>query len=218
MMKRKDRCNLNTKLNAERAHKLAIDSLHYLMQFMPDPVILRKTFTAKPYTFPEVEGLCKSRTWSVEDRVAVTMCFMNCSKFGGNIAAEGTLAKAIRKYLPEGILLSPEWFNNEKRIRCKEVAEAVEEFRDWYDQYMLTIENLLSSLYLDVGDRNGKQFIEVLQRRFRANWNPNSMAFKASFESKKEASNDEAPKDEGYKVSFTFTTMEGHPIPEEAKL
>lgn len=207
-MTKTERCNLNSKLLADKAHKLAIDSLTYLMTYMPEPVILRKTYSAKPYTFPEVKGLCKSRTWSVEERVAVTMCFMNCSKVGGNVAAEGTLAKALKRYLPEGILLSAEWFKNEKRIRCKEVNEAVTAFRDWYDQYMLNIENILTGMYLECGDRSGRQFIEVLQRRFRANWNPNSVAFKASLEKKVEnPTTDEANPTGPVTVSFNFEVV-----------
>ena len=213
-MNRKEICNLNSKRIAEKAHKLAIDSLNYLIKNFPDPVILRKTYTAKPFTFPEVKGLCKSRTWSVEERVAVTMCFMNCSAKGmGNVGTEGFLAKSIRQYLPEGILLSPEWFNNEKRIRCKEVNEAVTAFRDWYDQYMLKIENILTELYLECGDRSGRHFIEVLQRRFRANWNPNSIAFKASMEKKVEEPTEDKDKTvQPTTVSFNFEVVSRNDI------
>lgn len=198
-----------TKQNADKAHRKAIVSLRYIRKYFPPPVMPGKNSCISTYKFPKVVGVTGGRTltrFELEDITALALT----STQPANNDGVAIFARRIRKYLPDAILFSPEWFNNEKRIVDETVRQEVELTRIWFEDYMADLESIFTRFYLAIGERTGAQYLKVLERRFRKNWNVSSsnLSVKASMA---ETANEEEERIKN--VTFNFEVVTGGDTP-----
>lgn len=196
--------------NAAKVNAKTVKSLNYLMKNWPDPCVNLNLYPVKEVTLPKVVALTGGRKLSVGDIYSFTMRIIsmgNQHRPDFQYSAQ-TFLKAVKPFLPSGLLINSDWANTKNRKKDPEVLEAMLQFEEWVSDYCTNIEAGLVGLYLATGDRNGAAYIKVLEKRFRANWNTNSTALR--FEGRTEVaegnkSNDEKPKTTA--VSFVFETV-----------
>lgn len=186
-----------TKAMADKNHRKFILSAAYIMKNMPSPAVINRAGMAKPHTFPAQPGLCSSRDLTAIEVHAMTMAMIvNAPTNRTDLQYScQTFLKAIKPYLPVGVVVNSDWANFRTRNctepTCIKVADALEEYAK---DYFGCIEASLASLYLSTGDRSGAQFIKVLERRFRDHWNASnssSINLSAAIGGKKSEEEDE---------------------------
>ena len=200
-----------TKAMAAKNHRKFIMSARYLMKHMPEPVVTYRSANANSHQWVKQVGLTVGRTLSALDVQDLTMrMIVNANQMRTDLQAScQTFLKAVKPYLPPSLMISCDWSNFRKRS-CSDpkVAEVADELEDFAADYFKKIESQLACLYLNVGDRNGAQYLKVLERRFRENWNVNAgMYSKVEVKTEKEA---EGKEKEANVVTFEFTTVESH--------
>jgi len=196
-----------------KAHRKFIMCARYIMRYMPEPCISPRGITCRDYEFPAQPGLTKGKKLRAHDRIMLTMTIVtrngNSTNNWQHYAYPQSFLKAIRGYLPEEVIPNIDWSNFVNRAGSNEdLKPVVAEFEDFVDEYMNKIETLLAASYLESGDKSGKQYLEVLSRKFRlSGWNTNPTTVR--FNAKAEVPGTEAESEESKPtvVTFNFETV-----------
>ena len=201
-----------TKANAAKAHRKFILSARYLMKYMPEPVVVSRSAHAIAHSWPKQIGLTVGRTISALDVQDLTMrMIVNANQRRTDLQEScQTFLKAVKPSLPPSLTINSDWSNFRKRY-CTDpkVEEVANELEDFAIEYFRKIEAQLASLYLNVGDRNGAQYLKVLERRFRENWNVNSGMY-AKVNVTNEKATEEGEEKETNSITFEFNTVEAN--------
>lgn len=195
-----------------KAHRKFIMCARYIMRYMPEPCISPRGITCRDYDFPAQPGLTKGKKLRAHDRIMLTMTIVtrngNRTNSWQKYAYPESFLKAIRGYLPEEVIPNIDWSNFVNRAGSSEdLKPVVAEFEDFVDDYMNRIETLLAASYLESGDKFGKQYLEVLSRKFRiSGWNTNPATVR--FNAKAEVpSTEEKEEPKSTTVTFNFETV-----------
>jgi len=198
----KEVARANSKALATRANNKAINSMRYVMQNFPYPIF--KTVSSNGVNWPVRVGLTRGGTLTGYERCAMTMCCVTINDNGPGNDGPAQFCRRVKRFLPKGVLLSPEWFDHQSRLKNPKVSEVVDEFREWFKSYLEDCQTELATQYMYSGDRVGSHFLKVLERRFRENWNP---SYQINMEAKVSGKIDTT-------VNFNFDTIEGHEMPD----
>lgn len=198
----KETARANGKACVARANNKAINSMRYVMANFPYPIF--KTVSSNGVNWPIRVGLTRGGTLTGYERCVMTMCCVTISEIGAGKDGPAQFCRRVKRFLPKGVLLSPEWFIHQKRMKNPKVSEVVDEFREWFKSYMEDCQTELATQYMYSGDRAGSHFLKVLERRFRENWNP---SYQINMEAKVTGKVDTT-------VNFNFDTIEGHEMPD----
>lgn len=206
-----------TEASAAKKRQKFIKSAKYIMSHMPEPAVSSKCLEYTPHKWPVLVGLTKGGTLKSRDVQKMTLAIVctngNPTNSGQQYAYTQSFLKAVKPFLPAGVSVNTDWGNFKNRggahPDCVEVVEALEEF---VEEYIRKIEVQLSLAYVEFGDKLGKQYLELLSRKFRiTGWNPNpvSVRFNAKVgESvKEEEEKTEDAKKTETSVSFVFETV-----------
>ena len=207
---------------ARKNHHKFIYSCRYVMKNMPSPCLSTRSVEYQPHVFPKQVGLVsKERQLSSRDVLMLTMSIVtrngNHTNTWQKYAYVQSFLKALKPYLPDGVRINSDWANL-RTYNCSDpkMDEMAREFEEFVDQYMHDIETKLAMLYVELGDKSGKQYLEVLQRKFRIsgwNLNPTTVRFNASVNQKENPTEaedtEEKPKDTS--VTFNFEVVGAQP-------
>lgn len=198
-------------LNAKRRRKTIL-SLKYIMKHMPEPCISRRSVACVSHLWPAQPGLCGERKLTGMQVEQMTMMIIVRNK-NPEINTQSTktqyspkaLLKALKDYLPNGIEVRTEWGDWKSNVanRCTdpEVLNTLLEFEEWAEGYYAKIETALATMYLEVGHKPGQAFLEVLARRFRANWSTQQqLSVKADVKAEEKVDTT---------INFSFKTLQG---------
>jgi len=198
-------------LNAKRRRKVIL-SLKYIMKHMPEPCVSRRSVACVSHLWPSQPGLCGERKLTGMQVQEMTMMIIvrNKNPELNNQTTKSQysplpLLKAIDGYLPNGISIRTDWgvWKSNVAERCTDpaVLETLLEFEEWVEGYYAKIETALATMYIEVGDKPGKAYLEVLARRFRANWSTQQQVnVKADVDAKEKVD---------ATINFNFQTLEG---------
>lgn len=198
-----------------KAHRKFIMCARYIMKWMPEPCISPRGITCKDYEFPAQPGLTKGRKIRAHDRIMMTMMIVtrngNHTNSWQKYAYPESFLKAIKAYIPEEVMINSDWANFKDRAGSYEdLKPIVTEFEEFVDTYMNKIETLLAASYLESGDKGGKQYLEVLSRKFRLsgwNTNPTSVRFESKTEVPQKSTESEGDTPAPTVVTFQFETV-----------
>jgi len=210
--KKTEAAAIATKANAAKQHRKFILSARYLMTHMPEPVVASRSAHANPHNWPKQIGLTVGRTISALEVQELTMrMIVNANQRRSDLQEScQTFLKAVKPSLPPSLTINSDWSNFRKRNCSDPKVDAVaNELEEFAIEYFKKIEAQLASLYLNVGDRNGAQYLKVLERRFRENWNVNSGMF-AKANLTMESNKTEGEEKETNSITFEFTTVEAN--------
>lgn len=197
---------------ASKIHRKVYLSLRYIMTHMPDPCLEPRSVTCRDYVWPAQPGLTKGRKLSGSDRIMLTMSIVtrngNPTNNWQKYAYPQSFLKALKPYLPEGLLVNADWDNwTERAGASSDLKDIAAEFEEFVDNYMNKIETLLAASYIQCGDKNGKAYLEILARKFRlTGWatTPATVRFNA----KTEVPNSSEEEDKKpTTVTFNFETV-----------
>lgn len=196
---------------AKQNRKL-VNSLRYIQANMPEPQFPGKTNGPAEHVWPKVTALTGGRTITRDQVEDLTLRLIAGNQSGRPTGIHSFVVR-LRPFLPSSIVLNPNWFDWEDRYKDPKAHEAIAEFREWYEMYMSNLEAELLKYYMMHGEKFGKQYLTVLERRFRANWAVNSAAYQAKFtmttEDPNKPTTDSNEADiKSNKVEFVFTTVE----------
>ena len=191
-------------LNA-RARRRAILSMKYVMKHMPEPCVNSRSTSYVPHTFPAQHGLCGERTLTAKQVQEMTMMIVVRNNCGQNIKLSDTYSvtgfhKAIRDYMPNGLLLHKSFDKllSEERTN-PDIYEAAQEYEAWVESYLSRVQVALATMYVEVGDKYGKAYLEVLSRRFRESWSTQQqVSFKGEVKAEEKVD---------ATINFNFTTV-----------
>jgi len=201
-----------SKVMASKNHRRFIYCARYLMKNMPEPVVTARSALYNQHFWPSQVGVTKGRTISAMDVQELTMRMIvgaNPKRMDQQFCCQ-TFLKALKPYLPPSVTLNSDWSNFRNR-NCSDpkVNEVADELEEFAEDYFRKIESQLAVLYLNVGDRNGAQYLKVLERRFRENWNLNAGMY-AKLDLKTEKKEEGEVPVETNTVTFEFTTVESN--------
>lgn len=202
------RCGqIASKMVADKSNKLMVMRLKYIMANMPPPVFLFKQYGAQAYTFPVRVGLTRGKTISSTDRVNMTVSLLTIKDNSCSMDGPAAFASRIKPYFPDGVVPNKDLWYHRARLTNEEVKSALEEFDEFYQDYKSQCETLLTTLYLNTGDKAGSQYLKVLERRFRDNWanNPSPLKLSASVTDTKKPENEE--EQDIHNVTFSFEVV-----------
>lgn len=206
---------LRQNINAARAKHCAkqnrklINSLKYISEHMPEPMFPGKTVGPANHVWPKVTALTGGRTLSREEVENLTLRLITAYECGRPMGIHA-FAVRLKPFLPSSITLNPNWFDTEDRLQDEKAHEAIQCFREWYNEYMGNIESELLKYYMMHGEKFGKQYLTVLERRFRSNWAVNSVAYqtKVAIATESKPTEEEGTTEKTNKVEFVFTTID----------
>jgi hypothetical protein len=195
-----------------KAHRKFIMCARYIMRYMPEPCISPRGITCKDYEFPAQPGLTKGKKLRAHDRIMLTMTIVtrngNRTNSWQQYAYPQSFLKAIRGYLPEEVIPNIDWSNFCDRAGSSEdLKPVVAEFEDFVDEYMNKIETLLAASYLESGDKSGKQYLEVLSRKFRSEWNTSPATVRFNAKAEVPSSSEDTEDQKTTTVTFNFETV-----------
>lgn len=199
--------------NANKAHRKFILSVKYVMAHCPRPCVNLRSISAKPHTWPKQVALTGGRTLSPQEVMDITVKAItraNPNRTDLQYSVQ-TFLKALKPYLPSGILINSDWANLRIRQTDPKCIEVADEFEEWVTGWYNDVEAELASMYLNAGDRNGAQYFKVLERRFRANWSQ-SFQVNSKSEVKADVKADVKSKVDAT-VNFNFSVAESNRVP-----
>lgn len=197
--------------HCDKCNRKLINSLKYISEHMPEPVFPGKTLASNGHVWPKVTALTGGRTLTHDEMEDLTLRLITGNIAGRPMGVHSFVVR-LKPFLPSSITLNPNWFDYEDRLKDPKAHEAIAAFREWYEEYMGNIEAELLKYYMMHGDKFGKQYLTVLERRFRANWAVGSTAYQAKLtvnnSEQTEGSAEGEEKAKGNKIEFIFTTVE----------
>jgi len=208
--KKTEAAAIATKAMATKNHRKFIMSARYIMKNMPRPVVVSRSAHANAHVWPKQIGVTVGRTISSQEvHEMTTRMIVNANQNRTDLQMScQTFLKAIKPFLPPSLTINTDWSNYRKRNcsdpTCIKVADELEEFAK---DYFSDIESQLASLYLNVGDKTGAQYLKVLERRFREHWNTGSQMNLSASISKKEQSEETEP-EKDTTITFNFEVVQ----------
>lgn len=198
-----------TKAMADKNHRRFIMSAKYVMKYMPNPVVVARSVYAKAHQWPKQVGLTAGRLISAQEvHELTTRMIVNANPNRTDLQMScTTFLKALKPFLPPSILISTDWANfRNKYCSDPDVEKVAEELEEFAKEYFMAIESQLASMYLNVGDKSGAQYLKVLERRFREHWNTNSTFNVSASMTKKETPEDSEP-EKDTTITFNFSVV-----------
>lgn len=189
---------------ASKNRKL-IESLKYIKENMPQPQFPGRS-VGSDHEWPKKVALTGGRKLKRVEVEDLTLRIIT-SRCQGKPVGIHAFAIRLKPYLPSSITLNPNWFDTQDRIKDQDCQDAINDFREWFADYMNIVESELLRFYMSNGDKMGKQYLTVLERLFRENWSPN---FKLEAKSEVEAKVNGEVEHSGtveHAVSFVFETV-----------
>lgn len=202
-----------SRVAAAKTHRKVYLSLRYIITHMPEPCLEPRSITCREYIWPAQPGLTKGRKISGSDRIMLTMSIVtrngNLTNSWQKYAYPQSFLKALKPYLPDGLLVNSDWDNWKDRAGSTDDMKGIAvEFEEFVNDYMNKIETLLAASYIQCGDRNGKAYLEILARKFRiSGWNTNPTTVRFNAKAEVPSNSEDTEDQKATTVTFNFETV-----------